>query len=543
MAEVYLAMLEGPAGFSKVLVVKELRQDSLEDDVGIQMFLDEARVAARLNHPNIVQTLEVGSDGARCYLAMEYLDGQSLRRVIRRAKSANAPIPLQTHLRVLVDILHALAYAHSLKEFDGTPLGLVHRDVSPQNVIVTYEGHVKLIDFGIAKTTLASAETKAGMIKGKIKYMPPEQAMGQAVDERTDVFAVGVMLWEALVEGGPWQGDSDVEIFRKLISGAVPRLESVTPGLDPHLIAIVNRALSADPRDRYPTAAAMRDDLEASIAPCRTPHAPLRDLTKLLEVLFEKERRELHTLIEAWIRRPDSLPPEAVSLTRVRTETIEGTGSPSNSKLATTPRAYVSPIPPPPEVVLESTSRTPKSAVAIGAAAIAVVAATLAIAYLARSPSQVVPVAVETRPSAASAPPASTAVPSSRVDVRANPPWAQVYVDDQPVANPFSTDMPANGGSHLVRAEAPGYSTKTSTLVAGLDHDLQMNLEHQPLPPKPTLRPPGIDPTPRSVPGPLATPSVPSEESLLPAPSLRSPAPTPGRRKKHEVDKEDPYAQ
>jgi serine/threonine-protein kinase len=306
MADVYLAMLEGPSGFSKLLVVKELRDESHEDDIGVQMFLDEARVAARLNHPNIVQTLEVGSDEGRCFLAMEYLDGQSLRRVIHRASAANTPLPLQTHLRILVDVLSALDYAHSLREFDGTPLGIVHRDVSPQNVILTYEGHVKLIDFGIAKTVLASAETREGIVKGKVKYMPPEQATGQPVDARTDVFAVGVLLWEALAGRGPWHGESDVAIFRSLMSGVVPRLSHVRPGLHPDLVAIVDRAVSADPRERYPTAAAMRDELESRIVASHGPPATLRDLPTLLCTLFERERRELRIQIDAWIRRPES---------------------------------------------------------------------------------------------------------------------------------------------------------------------------------------------------------------------------------------------
>jgi eukaryotic-like serine/threonine-protein kinase len=182
MADVFLAMLEGPSGFNKLLVIKELRQGVLEDGTAVQMFMDEAHLAARLNHPNIVQTLEVGSDGSRCFLIMEYLDGQPLPRVIRRARERGAQIPLQTHVRILVEVLTALDYAHSFTDFDGRPLSIVHRDVSPQNIILTYEGGVKLIDFGIAKTALASGETREGIVKGKVKYMPPEQAMGHAVE-------------------------------------------------------------------------------------------------------------------------------------------------------------------------------------------------------------------------------------------------------------------------------------------------------------------------------------------------------------------------
>ena len=546
MADVYLAMLEGPAGFSKLLVVKELRDESHEDDIGVQMFLDEARVAARLNHPNIVQTLEVGSDEGRCFLAMEYLDGQSLRRVIHRASAANTPLPLQTHLRILVDVLSALDYAHSLREFDGTPLGIVHRDVSPQNVILTYEGHVKLIDFGIAKTVLASAETREGIVKGKVKYMPPEQATGQPVDARTDVFAVGVLLWEALAGRGPWHGESDVAIFRSLMSGVVPRLSHVRPGLHPDLVAIVDRAVSAAPRDRYPTAAAMRDELESRIVASHGPPATLRDLPTLLCTLFERERRELRIQIDAWIRRPESVPPAPlpISLTRVRTETTEATRTPTISKLATQPKVYVSPIPPGPGV-----NPRLKSRVAVAAAAVTVVAAA-AVLY-SRWPTARVATsaALEPRPATWSPPPSSApsnagagTAPSSHVEVRASPSWARLYVDDAVVSNPYVTDTPRGGTTHVVRAEAPGYLTKTGSFSSSSDGALNLPLER--VIQRPTNAPRGaVDPAPRSEPWSETGSSAASVAASPPAPSHGGSALSPARRPKREVDKEDPYAQ
>ena len=503
MADVHLAVLEGPAGFSKLLVVKELRRGALDDDdVSMEMFLDEARLSARLDHPNIVQTLDVGSQGERCFLAMEYLDGQPLHRVLRRARDSNSPIPLQMHLRIIADVLGALEYAHSFTEFGGTPLALVHRDVSPQNVILTYEGHVKLIDFGIAKTNVASAQTSAGIVKGKVKYMPPEQATGGAVDSRSDVFAVGIMLWEALVGRGPWHGATDVEIFRSLMSGVVPRLSDANTNLDAKLVAIVDRAVSADRHARYATASAMRTDLEASMEARGTPLATLRDLPILLCSLFDEERREMRALIDEQIRAPGSTHGAAqpISLTRVRIGESERTRTPSVSKPATMPKVYVSPIPPRPGAT---------------------------------------PWKLRRSHAAASSEPASTqVVTASRVEVRASPSSARLYVDDAPVSNPYVAAMPRDGTTHRVRAEAPGYPARTRSFVADSDGDFDIVLEREPTRPRVPPRGPA-DAAPR----PALVPVTGTAASIEP-----SPAPSSGnmplvRKSKREVDKEDPYAQ
>ncbi|HXN32425.1 MAG TPA: serine/threonine-protein kinase, partial [Polyangiaceae bacterium] len=262
MGVVYLAVLRGIEGFRKLVVVKELRPEFLGADACVTMFMDEARVAARLNHPNIVQTIEVGADGARRFIAMEYLDGQPLQQLVQRALAQSNRLSLRMHLGVLVDVLTALEYAHELTDFDGTALGMVHRDVSPHNVIVTYEGQTKLVDFGISKTAGAVHETRAGVIQGKMRYMAPEQAAGRSVDCRADLFAAGAMLWEAIVGRRPWEGQSDDAILQSLVAGTVPRVRDAWPDVDPDLAGIVERAMSVDPDARYDTAGAMRADLE-----------------------------------------------------------------------------------------------------------------------------------------------------------------------------------------------------------------------------------------------------------------------------------------
>ena len=189
MADVFLAVADGPEGFRKLCVVKLLKETMAEDDEYRAMFLDEARLAARLNHPHIVQTFEVGETHGRLMIVMEYIEGQPATRVRRRLTAEQ--FSLTATVSILCDVLDALEYAHGLTNFDGSKLGIVHRDVSPHNIIIGYDGRAKLVDFGIAKSAAAMQQTQAGVLKGKAAYMAPEQAMMRAIDGRADVFSVG----------------------------------------------------------------------------------------------------------------------------------------------------------------------------------------------------------------------------------------------------------------------------------------------------------------------------------------------------------------
>src|SRR5262245_3893237 len=262
MAIVYLAVVQGPGGFNKLVVVKELKPELIDEPAFLTMFLDEARLAARLSHPNIVQTNEVGNDGKRYFMAMDYLDGRGLDRVRWRALSTGRALSMPIHLRVLCDMLAGLQYAHTLTDFDGTPLSIVHRDVSPQNVFVTFDGQIKLLDFGIAKTTDSLYETRVGVLKGKVAYMAPEQARGQKVDARADVFSTGIMLWAALTGRRMYEGQSDQAMLWELASGNLPRASSVKPWVPPELDEICARAMSWDRDQRYPSAGELLHDLE-----------------------------------------------------------------------------------------------------------------------------------------------------------------------------------------------------------------------------------------------------------------------------------------
>ncbi len=261
MADVFLAVSRGPLGFNKLVVVKRLRATLADDPSFLNMFLDEARLAARLNHPNVVHTYEVGEEGGSFFIAMEYLEGQSLNRVIKDLAKRGEQLDEAVCARIISDALAGLHHAHTLRDYDGRPLEIVHRDVSPHNVFVTYDGQVKLVDFGIAKAASSSTVTEVGVLKGKVAYMAPEQAMGAPIDCRADVFGMGVVLWELLARRRLLAGDTAAATLHKLLNEPIPSISSARD-VDAGLAAIVGRALEKDPDRRYQSAQEMREAIE-----------------------------------------------------------------------------------------------------------------------------------------------------------------------------------------------------------------------------------------------------------------------------------------
>ena len=297
MAEVFLAVSSGPAGFNKLVVLKQIRAQLADDPEFLAMFLDEARLAARLNHPNVVQTNEVGEDSRRYFIAMEYLEGQPLNRVVQRL-GKNGSLTLAMHVRILIDALAGLHYAHELADFDGTQLQVVHRDATPHNIFVTYAGQVKVVDFGIAKALGSSAETRAGVLKGKVSYMAPEQALGEKVDRRADVFAAGMMLWEALAGRRPFKGQNDIVILQKLVAGDIPSPGTVREDIPELLEAICMKALAHEKEERFATAEEMQRALENALE--KLGERPqLRDVGELMTRAFAEERVRIRGVIEA----------------------------------------------------------------------------------------------------------------------------------------------------------------------------------------------------------------------------------------------------
>ncbi len=302
MGTVYLAVATGPAGFNKLQVIKRLRPDLAEEPGAVTMFLDEARVAARLNHQNVVQTNKVGFDGQFYFIAMEYLEGQTLELIQRRSAALDGRMPVGVHLRILCDALAGLHYAHELVDFDGKPLNVVHRDVSPQNIFVTYDGQTKLLDFGIAKAATSIHLTESGVFRGKTVYAAPEQALVEdGVDRRADLFSVGAILWQVATGERLWKGESEARILNRLAAGQIPAPRSKNPDIPERLNAICMRALAARREDRYSTAAELLADLEGFMEE-HGETATSRDVGRLVSTLFAEDRERVRLVIESQLK-------------------------------------------------------------------------------------------------------------------------------------------------------------------------------------------------------------------------------------------------
>jgi serine/threonine protein kinase len=296
MAEVMLAAMQG-SGVTKLVVLKCLWPELAEDPGYLEMFLDEARLCARLTHPNVVQTYEVLRHGGRLAMSMEYLEGQPLTRVLTRLV---AELGLPTRLRIITGVLAGLEYAHTLTDFDGAPLHVVHRDVSPHNVFVTYDGHIKLLDFGIAKTMAARHQTQPGGVKGKMGYLAPEALRGDAVDRRSDLFSVGVMLWEIIAGRRLWDHKREAGQPWCLAPDASPPELPADLDVPDALRAVCRRALALEPEARYQSAAELGGELERFGALASDSHA--RHLGQLVSRTFAAERIQRRGLIDFHLR-------------------------------------------------------------------------------------------------------------------------------------------------------------------------------------------------------------------------------------------------
>ncbi len=264
MATVYLARARGAGGFERDVAVKLVHAHLREAPGFAGDLVEEANLAARIRHPNVVPILDAAEDGTDVCLVMEYVEGTSLIGLLRAAERAGVRAPPPVTLRILVDALHGLHAAHELRDESGAPVGLVHRDFSPQNILVGIDGIARLSDFGIAKASTRLGQTSTGLVKGKIGYMAPEQARGRRLDRRCDVWAGGVVAWELLAGRRLFQGDNDVSVALAIVGGAPPRLGEVEPSVPSELEAVVARALCPEVEARCATALDLARELEAA---------------------------------------------------------------------------------------------------------------------------------------------------------------------------------------------------------------------------------------------------------------------------------------
>lgn len=254
MAEVYRAESAGLEGFKKIVAIKRVLPHLSEKKQFIGMFLDEARVSAHLSHSNCVQVFDIGVGDNTYFIVMEYVDGSDLKGVIEHRRKHNLAFPVEEACLICVRICEGLAYAHELVDGKGESLNIVHRDMSPPNVLITRFGEVKIVDFGLAKANSQLERSEPGIIKGKFSYLSPEAAKGGAVDARTDIFAVGIILWELLAGRRLFTGESDLETVRMVQAARVPSLRAINPAVPPELETVLMKALTEDPDQRYPRA-------------------------------------------------------------------------------------------------------------------------------------------------------------------------------------------------------------------------------------------------------------------------------------------------
>lgn len=306
MAAVWAARLKGTRGFAKTVAIKTMLQTLSDDPLFEQMFLDEAQLAAQIHHPNVVEIMDLGEENDVLYQVMEYVDGEALGQILWVTAKNKKRIPIAIGVRMITDACVGLHAAHELRSVDGTHLNLVHRDISPQNILVTYDGVVKIVDFGVAKAAGRTAsETTAGQIKGKAPYMSPEQALGKTIDRRTDLFAMGIVLYQVATGKHPFRGESDLATLHNILYQEVPSPRFVDPKFPRPLEAVIHKALARDPDKRFQTAAEMASALQRVFPPTQRP-AQVSDVGAYLRDLMgdvgDKRRK---ALAEA-IRRADS---------------------------------------------------------------------------------------------------------------------------------------------------------------------------------------------------------------------------------------------
>ncbi|MEJ7731718.1 MAG: serine/threonine-protein kinase [Polyangiaceae bacterium] len=292
MATVHLARLAGAAGFTRTVAIKRMHPHLARDPQFVGMFTDEAKLAARIQHPNVVQTLDVVSFQDELFVVLEYVHGVSLSQLIRQARANDGGIPVGVALRVGVDVLHGLHAAHEARSERGEPLELVHRDVSPQNVIVGTDGTARVLDFGVAKALGRMQASTEGQIKGKVAYVSPEQLRGERVSRTSDIYSAGVMLWEVLAGRQLFQGATEATVLMAILEGKIPSLRSYCPDVPPLLEATLGRALSSNPSMRFATAAEMADALERS-----APMASAREVGAWAEIVATKSLEKRAALL------------------------------------------------------------------------------------------------------------------------------------------------------------------------------------------------------------------------------------------------------
>jgi serine/threonine-protein kinase len=336
MATVYLARLLGVAGFQRLVAIKRLHPHLAKEPDFIQMFLDEARLAARIHHPNVVSIQEVGQSAQGYYLVMDYVEGDTFARLLSRAAQAKTQIPWGVTIRILLDTLAGLHAAHELTDDLGQPLALVHRDVSPQNILIGADGIARITDFGVARAASRLSTTRSGQLKGKLAYMAPEQARGEEIDRRADIFSCGIVLWEALALKRLFKGNGEAATLNLVLHEPIAPPSKYQPDIPSALEAVCMKALERDVDKRWATAAKFADELER-VARSLSCIGSVRDVAACLESVFGDDLTQQREAVRAWLARSEPSRPRRIQDPRpVETESVktrvEGKSEPSRPR-------------------------------------------------------------------------------------------------------------------------------------------------------------------------------------------------------------------
>ncbi len=344
MAEVYRARMRGVEGFQKIVAIKRILPHLTNNDEFVTMFVDEAKLAAQLQHPNIIHIYDLGKIERSYYIAMEYIDGKDLRSILRMLDEKKSRLPLGLALFIASRLAAALDYAHRKKDLQGKAMALVHRDISPQNVLISFDGDIKLCDFGIAKATSKASHTRAGALKGKLQYMSPEQAWGRDIDHRSDIFSLGLVLYEMLTGRKGFAGDSELSILEQVRAPKLVPPREIDPAIPPEVERVVLKALKEDCEQRYQTAAEFASEL-GNILQVIRPAPGASELGSFLADLVGRERPVSSAAAPA--ARPAIAPPPAAPAKPApapRIPVMEPVAEPSPEGVTPPPRSRLAPI-------------------------------------------------------------------------------------------------------------------------------------------------------------------------------------------------------
>jgi hypothetical protein len=478
MAEVFLGRLMGPSGFERVVVVKRILPHLAREADFVDMFLDEARIVAKINHRNVIQVSELGRDGDELYLVMEFVEGESLGGFMRRHWGSEREIGFELAAYVIAEACAGLHAAHELSDEDGRTQEVVHRDVSPQNLMITYDGQVKVLDFGIAKAVDRSARTATGTLKGKVEYMSPEQCKAQPLDRRSDVFALGTLLYELAANKRLFRRGNEVASLRAVCDEPIPRPSDVVPGFPPELEAICLKALARDREERYRSADEMRRALIGYLR--TTEHVGLHQetLAARMRELFA-DRLELKHALMRKVRtgnQVEAIPPPEVDLgVAVPVVPTMVTHSLAQAREAATAETAVAP---------GRTLRAP--ALIIGAAALTIVAWVALGSWRSSTTPPATPNELAASAAATAGEPlvlpVSASASAAKVEIAlfTSPSGARVLVaSEERGVTPMKLSLDKSDAEVTVDLTLDGYETKSEKLTPNVDQRLSLSLTPQ----------------------------------------------------------------